>query len=389
VSQTPLRPIATWPKPAASPATIVAPFFLQQFAVAASQPADDFSDDVPQGSCTFTFPAVAAGQILQGTLNCTTAPDQLGNTSPPPDTAVFTAASNADQFAAFSGRNTRGPIQLVTNNQLIVDAVGLIPGVTYVMNFQGTAVTNGTPVDLWPAPYAESVTDSTEQIYLGTESYDNLIEPFVVSTQALWRAFWVVTANGQQPEVVGYQSGLTYQPLNPPYLAAPAKFWRFPMIYGLDTEITVALGGAGGPNQIWWGADLADIDATVYNPSGGGGGGGTVYGQDNYVIVGAIVLPTDASNTIGPFYAHVGAGQSTSYTGVFASTLSGSVVGDIQQNGVTVPGLSGITITTTPTAFAPTSEIVVADHDAFSFVPTDVSGSPIGLTIEFDRTDAS
>lgn len=128
------------------------------------------------------------------------------------------------------------------------------------------------------------------------------------------------------------------------------------------------------------------------SPAGGGGGGtlvNTKYTQDNYVIVGAIVLPSDPSNTIGPFYAHIGAGQSTTYTGIFASTLSGTCVGDIQQNGVTVAGLSGITITDTPTAFAPDAMIVVADHDAFLFVPTDVTGSPVGLTIEFDRTDAS
>jgi hypothetical protein len=187
---------------------------------------------------------------------------------------------------------------------------------------------------------------------------------------------------GDLIELQGYPSEALVEGV----VAADGSLSLYPLNPGTDTWYVIAdLTGASTAT-----VSIVLAPAAVA-PSGGGGGQlvNTKYTQDNYVIVGPIVLPTDAGNTILPYIVHVGAGQSSSYTGVAAMTGSGSVVGTIQHNGVDVPGLVGITITDTLATYAPTAQIVIADHDTMGFVPTDVSGSPVSAVIEFDRTDAS
>jgi hypothetical protein len=76
---------------------------------------------------------------------------------------------------------------------------------------------------------------------------------------------WVVAANGVAPTLTGNQSGISYEPFTPPYISAPAVFYRFPIIVGLDTDATLVLGDSAQ----WYGADLADIDTVSYSTSGG------------------------------------------------------------------------------------------------------------------------
>ena len=75
--------------------------------------------------------------------------------------------------------------------------------------------------------------------------------------------------------------------------------------------------------------------------------------------------------------------------GTLAYTLTGSVVGAISQNGTGIPGLTAITITSTPTLFPPTNPVAVADGDAFAFTPASISSTPAGLTISFQKTLAA
>jgi len=101
--------------------------------------------------------------------------------------------------------------------------------------------------------------------------------------------------------------------------------------------------------------------------------------------MGLIVVPTSDTNTIPPFNMHVLAGTTVTITDILAYTLTGSVVGAISQNGTGIPGLTAITITSTPTLFPPTNPVAVADGDAFAFTPASISSTPAGLTISFQK----
>jgi len=101
--------------------------------------------------------------------------------------------------------------------------------------------------------------------------------------------------------------------------------------------------------------------------------------------MGNIVVPTGSATDIPPFNMHVLAGTTCTITEVYAYLLSGSMTLTIDQNGTPIPGLSAITITSTPTIFTPTSPISVADLDQFYIIPLTVS-SAIGLTLNFFKT---
>lgn len=250
-----LRPIATptIPMIASGPSTIIQPLFL----VASFQAGLTGAGAATPDAAIFTFPGVAPGQIWQGILNCAAAPD----------TALFSATTGADNFGTWRSSNSWGPIQLQGGNQLIVTATGLVPGTTYVMTFQGSAIVNGIPDILYPSAYADAVTTSTEQIFLAGP-----IKPFSAGNTAyiwinpLWRSLWVVVANGSIPTLTGDQSGLGYNYFTPPYLDGPAVMFRFPLITGLDTSVQLIFDDT---TTIWYGADLANIDAVAYNAGGG------------------------------------------------------------------------------------------------------------------------
>lgn len=57
----------------------------------------------------------------------------------------------------------------------------------------------------------------------------------------------------------------------------------------------------------------------------------------------------------------------------------------LTQNGTAIPGLTNITITSTPTLFTPTNSITVTDLDIFSFTPLTVSTAQ-GAAINFFKT---
>ena len=238
-----LRPIATAPlnTSAGGPDSQVMKLYLTQSATA---------DET--GAASFIWPAVASGTYQLGVLNCATAPD----------TANFDAYTGADHFFPFKGTNPRGPVYLQSNDQLQVDAVGLIPGDIYQITFQGTFVVNGIPEVVYPESDADVVTTSTEQINLAGPVSVASVD---VTLQPAWRSVWVVALNGTVPSVVGNQSGIDYAYFTPPYIAAPAVFYRFPIIVGLDTDVTLTL----GDDTWWYGADLADIDTVSYTTSGG------------------------------------------------------------------------------------------------------------------------
>ena len=117
---------------------------------------------------------------------------------------------------------------------------------------------------------------------------------------------------------------------------------------------------------------------TGYPSGGGGGGGGSNSMPMGYALMGAIVLPTGLANTIPPLTVLA----NVVLTGIYAYTLSGTVTADIQHNGITIVGLGGVVITSTPTLFTPTAPEAFIKYDEISVVPTAIA-TPLGLVVEF------
>ena len=227
------------------------------------------------GTATFTFPQVANSQVWTGTLNCPTAPD----------TGVFTMLVGATSVGQFKGANAWGPIQLGGGDQLIITAVGLVPGVQYQMSMIGNAFTVESPTITYPVAYADTVTSSTEQIVLGKGSFvfADTQAQFTVYLQPAYRSVYVIvnTLFSIQPQdavitAFGNVSGISYNYFVPPYFnelptaanLANAILFRFPIVNGLDTALLITITHS---NSFWisssyvYGADLANVDTAIYS----------------------------------------------------------------------------------------------------------------------------
>ena len=227
------------------------------------------------GTATFTFPQVANSQTWTGTLNCPTAPD----------TGVFTMLVGATSVGQFKGANAWGPIQLGGGDQLIITAVGLVPGVQYQMSMIGNAFTVESPTITYPVAYADTVTSSTEQIVLGKGSFVNadVQAQFTVYLQPAYRSVYVIVSSqlAFYPEdtvitAVGDVSGVTYNYFVPPYFnelpntahLASGILFRFPIVNGLDTSLLITITHSSSSwisSNYVYGADLANVDMAIYS----------------------------------------------------------------------------------------------------------------------------
>jgi len=219
------------------------------------------------GTATFTFPYIPLGQIWTITINCATAPD----------TADFTAFTGASNFGSFIGSNVYGPVQLQGGDQLVVNAVGLIPNANYQMQILGGAVTGGDPGVSIPAPYADSVTSSTEQLYFGEIKVvsEQSFTPLVLSVSPRWRSLWFVfnvpNFNPDDITILGNQSGAVYEEFYPPYFQTDTyTFFRYPLVNGIDTSLTISIDTQTFSYNVWYGADLSPVDIAVYADSSEG-----------------------------------------------------------------------------------------------------------------------
>lgn len=103
-----------------------------------------------------------------------------------------------------------------------------------------------------------------------------------------------------------------------------------------------------------------------------------------YIGPGVLQLPAGAANYISPLIVPVPSNQTVSFVGVAGFLRDGSsVVLNVTQNGVNVPGLVGITVTTAMTKFYLSASIPVADLDYFAPVYTQLNGSPGNLSLVF------
>ena len=231
------------------------------------------------GTITFTFPHVALGQVWTGTINVASAPDS----------ANFTAGTGATTFGQFKGSNSWGPVQLGGGDQLVVTGTGLVPGANYQCSFQGAAVTGADPGIIYPSAYADTVTTSTEQIPIGTQTVKppastTTTYTFTVQLAPSYRSAYLQLVNASTTtagagvtfiiaSIIGTQSGIYYPPtVITTYGSSPGgptqqAYYRVPISTQLDTSITfsvrITTGTVVPTINAYWGADLATLDIGV------------------------------------------------------------------------------------------------------------------------------
>ena len=225
------------------------------------------------GTATFLFDAVALSNTWTMTINCATAPD----------TARFTAATGGTQFGQFKGSNSWGPLQLQGGDRLQVTATGLIPGTVYQMAGYGYANIVNDPQIVYPVAYADSVTSSVEQIYLGSflnktlggAGYQNLV---TIPVSPSYRSLYLIItyqSGGSGSYLpsnisiigVGNITNFGYASVLVPYGNRVGEaIFRIPIFSSADTSITIQTQNAGGSGvyNVYYGADLADTDLAVY-----------------------------------------------------------------------------------------------------------------------------
>ena len=233
------------------------------------------------GGATFSFPAVPNGQIWTGTVTVIGAPDSA--------TMTISSIHLGNDIGQFIGGNNWGPLQLQSGDQPIVTATGLVPGTTYVCNFQGTGITGGDPGITYPEAYAHSVTSRTEQIVLASGSTvitrstgtSNLTIASSIPVQASYRSYYVILwvtglTSGDfttlEAFALGNQSSQPYAGILTPYngnayknLISETKIISYT---GVDTTLTFLATAAGTGLSTFtlnWviGADLTPFDVAM------------------------------------------------------------------------------------------------------------------------------
>ena len=289
------------------------------------------------GTITFTFPHVALGQVWTGTINVASAPDS----------ANFIAGTGATTFGQFKGSNSWGPLQLGGGDQLVVTGTGLVPGTNYQCSFQGAAVTGADPGIIYPSAYADTVTTSTEQIFLGQFSQvvagaSTLNYSFTIPIAASYRDVYIWLINTQYPgNVVNYKnitvqgnnSKVLYNYYTPYYGVSSTSIYytgqslyvRVPIFSIGDTAVTVSYQLDNTPTlqstkiQVYYGADLALLDIGAYQEGN--------WSMAVTSVAGTVLVKTAAGNPLSVYEvgglssASVAAG--TSLTTLLAAPASG------------------------------------------------------------------
>lgn len=232
-----------------------------------------------QGTLTFTFQPPTTGEVWTGTLQVPAAPGG----------ALWTAQLGGTQggtpVASGIGSNAFGPVQAQSGEVLTVVGTSLQPGTQYVCNWIGEITTDDSAGLIGPDA-TPSVVQPPNAIFLATTNVlSTAILQRTIAIDSSWRAIWVVTRNGfggaPTPAILtGQQSLLNYNSVTPPYFTGTATFQRFPLLAGLDTDVTLTIDNLTGlTDTAWWGADLADVDVAIYSTTGGIPGGVTFSGD--------------------------------------------------------------------------------------------------------------
>ena len=210
------------------------------------------------GEATFTLEYVPTSLYWTVTLNIPSAPAS----------AESTAVASGSTYGQWRGSNSWGPLLVGNGEQLVVTTSGLLPGEQYVLQAVGFSQTEGTPDYTYPLAYADTVTTSIEDLFIGSIAG---VTAYTISVpiSPAWRSLWVAVswANAATDTIsaTGDQSSIELQSFQPPYFKnAKDTFYRYPLIAGLDTSVTLEL-TSSADFSAWWGADLSDIDIATYS----------------------------------------------------------------------------------------------------------------------------
>lgn len=235
-----------------------------------------------------------------------------------------------------------------------------------------------------------STTTSTQQVLIGSGPSATLEGTHVqFEINPLWRSIWVacvdpatVGVNMSEPVLSG-GSGLLYGPIFPPYLVpgfpAYQGFWRFIIVSALEAESGLAdllLPGmaAGSNGTIWWGADLADVDATTYDTNGSSGVPNTPtphdFSYDAPLVAGSfpgffVSTPAGSKSYLTRLWGTILAGTSVDVTVRVSTYLNPGYAAPVN-----VAGWDPITIDATPGGLVLPTQLEVFDLD---YVDVDLS----------------
>jgi hypothetical protein len=217
------------------------------------------------GTATFNFtPGPLLGQVYQGTVSCPNAPGS----------AQFTPIISNQPSSGWIGVNTGGPYSIQSSDTMTVTATGLQPGITYTCRFIGQVISTA---DYAYQPEASTaIVQPPNALLLGLDhiAFGGGPDVFTISLDTTWRAIWVIAKGVSGPAPVGAatltgtQSGLNYVPFLPPYFNN-GTLYRFPLLAGVDSTARLTFTNTVAVQMnAWYGADLADVDAVIYNTSG-------------------------------------------------------------------------------------------------------------------------
>jgi hypothetical protein len=331
----------------------------------------------------------------QGGGKTTSAAAVIANNSP----YVLSVESQEGSGTATIYPFTRDLVELdaQAGQQLVITAIDIgvvapstVESIVYVTWFQAN---EPTPTNLPISLGNTSTTTSSQQVLLGAISDPAFGLHVQFDTNPLWRSIWVAAIQVSpttplSPPILTGGSGLLYDPITPPYLLpgfpAYQGFWRFIIVSALeDIEGEVDLLLPAQASQVWWGADLADVDATVYTPSGGDIGMANTPNPLRFTYAGTL----DASVPIPGGAVSCPNGSTTFLTRLWAWILAGTSVDvTVRVNSapaysgpVDVPDLTNITVTSTPGGFVLPTSLQVFDLDIVDIVVSSLSGAPAGL----------
>lgn len=249
-----------------------------------------------------------------------------------------------------------------------------------------------------------ATTTSTQMVLIGSCTAAEVTgPPIIIDTNPLWRTIWVAmlvddtwTPADGTPDLQG-ETGMFYAPSSPPYVQGGGKFWRFHIITGADLFVALSLPFLDLPGfsgtQYWWGADLADVDAEVYDTNGGSGVGNSA-DPIRFSYAGDLVAGTSDDTDIPGAFISCPNGSTCFITRLWGLILGGTSVNvTVRVNSapayagpVDIPDLTNITITPTPGGFILPTAQQVFDLDYVDIVLSDLTDTPAGLACMVDES---
>lgn len=246
------------------------------------------------GSLTISFPSVPVSQTWVGSLSISGAPTA----------AVISASVNSLTYGTWTGANTFGPISVGANETLVVVATNLLPNTNYQPSFIGVVFTSEEPMLTWPTSNTSTTGVYFPQVPIGSAQSVLGTTTFTVQVQASWRSLYISGAVVNPslapitPLVTGVQSLHQYPVTTNGLGGADQFYYQVPLVPGLDQSVTVTYSGSIAGTTIYYGADFAPADQSVFfstTPTVEVTGGSST-AVETYVVGGSLAVATSRTS---------------------------------------------------------------------------------------------